>query len=317
MAVVAAVDLGGTSIKGALFSKDGKLLVKTSRPTERDKGYRHVLQNIKETVDNLCREMDIPLDRVRSVGIGVPALMSDGGNFVVLAPNLHWRDREFVRDFAGLVNKPVYCHNDANLAALGEWWQGSGREMQNLLMVTIGTGIGSGLILDGKLYTGLSGMAVEIGHMVVKANDGLVCSCGRSGCVETLTAAPGIVREAKRLAAQHETVLNRKQEIEAKDVYQAAAVGDRVARQVVDRAAYYLGVAVANVLTVLDLEGVIIGGGVASAGDTLLTPLRRVIREQLLFYDRRPVKVVLSQLGNEAGFYGAARWAMTKGGKTP
>ncbi len=315
MCVIASVDLGGTNIKAALFSVDGELLVKNSWPTEAEKGYQHVLENIVSIIRQLSDERQVSFEDIQGVGIGVPALMSERGRYVVMAPNLRWSNKELVKDLRALLTKPVYAHNDANLAALGEWWQGSGKGMENLLMVTIGTGIGSGLILDGKLYTGASGMGVEIGHMVVDISETNLCSCGRRGCLETYTAAPAVIDEALRLLGKGEqSSLLSTSRITAKDIYQAASSKDPIAEKVVNRAAFYLGTALANVLNLLDLNAVIIGGGVSNAGDTLLNPLKEVIKEEVLFFDRRPTKIIRSLLGNEAGMYGAALWVLSEGG---
>ena len=315
MCVIASVDLGGTNIKAALFSVDGELLVKNSWPTEAEKGYQYVLENIGSIIQQLSAKGQVFLDDIKGVGIGVPALMSERGRHLVMAPNLRWSNKELIKDLQALLAKPVYAHNDANLAALGEWWQGSGKGMENILMVTIGTGIGSGLILEGKLYTGASGMGAEIGHMVVDLSETNSCSCGRRGCLETYTAAPAVVGEALRLMAEGErSNFLSTRGITAKDVYQAANSKDPLAEKVVNRAALYLGTALANVLNLLDLDAVIIGGGVSNAGDTLLNPLKEVIKEEVLFFDRRPTKIIRSLLGNDAGMYGAALWVLSEGG---
>ncbi len=311
--VVAAVDLGGTAMKGALFTAGGKLVGKDACATEAERGYGHVLANIRRLVTALCRKSGIDFGRVKSVGVGVPAFMTAAGRQVVLAPNLGWRDKSFAADLANYLDKPVYCNNDANLAALGEHWQGIGSGIENLLMITIGTGIGSGMIINGELYQGNTGMAVEVGHMVIMAEDGYPCTCGRRGCVETLAAAPAIVREARKLMPQASGAFPGEGINEAKQVYRAAASGDSRAKEVVEKAAYFLGVALANILNFYELPLIIIGGGVSRAGDVLLKPLQEVVATETLFYSQRPAKVVLGQLGNDAGVYGAARWAVIEG----
>jgi len=308
LGIIAAIDLGGTAIKGALFDGTGPL-TKKNHPTEAKKGYGHVLQNIDQLIQRMADNKGIKVDEIRSVGVGVPAFMAEQGRRVVLAPNLGWSDVDFASDLAEQMQKPVFCNNDANLAALGEHWQGNGKDIENLLMVTIGTGIGSGLILNGELYQGKSGMAVEVGHMVIMAEGSHRCSCGRQGCVEALTAAPAIVREAKKLMDVPTDCLPDVNITEAKQVYQAAASGDKRALQVVEKAAYFLGVALANILNFYELDVIIIGGGVAQAGDILLNPLRRTVARETVFFQRRPTEILPGMLGNDAGVFGAARWA--------
>lgn len=307
---IAAVDLGGTAIKGALFTDKGSLVIKHSSSTESERGYTHVLKNIDALINQLCAQAGCDIKQVAKVGLGVPAFTSNAGKRVVLAPNLGWRDVCCAADLSRIVGLPVFCNNDANLAALGEYWQGMGRGTENMLMITIGTGIGSGLILAGELYQGTSGMAVEIGHMVIMAEDGPQCGCGRRGCVETLTSAPAVLSQAKKALRLPRGEWPAMTVTDVKQVYQAAADGDPRAAEIVERAAYYLGTALANILNFYELDRIVIGGGVSQAGGILLNPLRRVVERETIFYQRRPTEIVLGKLGNDAGIYGAARWAL-------
>jgi len=202
---------------------------------------------------------------------------------------------------------PAFLENDANVAALGEQWRGAGQGSANMVMVTIGTGIGGGIVLDGRLYTGANGAAGELGHAVIEPG-GPQCSCGRRGCLETLTSATAMVRMAREAMDRGvKTELSKEENLEARDIIMAARAGDRLALEIVEKAAYYLGIGLGNIINILNPDTIVIGGGVSRAGELLFEPLCRAARENCLESAGSIVRIVPAQLGNDAGFVGAAK----------
>ncbi|MDA8226992.1 MAG: ROK family glucokinase [Desulfitobacterium hafniense] len=298
---IIGIDLGGTNIKAALLDGQGNILAKKEIPTQADEGPEGVINRMAE----LARDLQPSEGSVLGVGIGIPGVLDYSNGKVIFAPNIHWRDvaaKALMEEKLGL---PVYLDNDANAAALGEKWCGAARGGQNVVVITIGTGIGGGVIINGRIYRGSAGSAGEIGHTVV-LEDGPQCNCGKKGCLETLTAAPAIVRMAgEAVEAGSSPGLAGLGSLEAKDVFAAAAKGDRGALDVVERAAHYLGMSIANVVNLLNPELVVIGGGVARAGEILFRPLRKRVKECALEVPAETVQVIPAQLGNDAGSVGA------------
>ncbi|MHB8170239.1 MAG: ROK family protein [Thermincolia bacterium] len=298
---IIGMDLGGTNIKAALLDQQGNILAKKEIPTQADQGSEAVIDRMV----GLAKGLHPQGGSVLGVGIGIPGVLDYSNGKVIFAPNIHWRDvavKALMEEKLGL---PVYLDNDANAAALGEKWCGAARGGQNVVVVTIGTGIGGGVIVNGRIYRGSGGSAGEIGHTVVMEN-GPQCNCGKKGCLETLTAAPAIVRMAgEAVGAGKSPLLAGLTTIEAKDVFAAASKGDLGALEVVEKAAYYLGMSIANVVNLLNPELVVVGGGVARAGEMLFKPLRKRVREWALEVPAETAQVIPAQLGNDAGSVGA------------
>lgn len=304
------IDLGGTYIKGALFNLTGTLLRQVELATEADCGPQHVVNRIALAAETLLTGESPVLKHqdLLGVGIGVPGNHDFANGIVIYSPNLpEWR-RIPVRDWlAKRLACDIYLDNDANAAILGELWQGAGRGYRHIAMITVGTGIGGGLILNGRLYRGAAGSAGEIGHTVV-ADGGPVCNCGIRGHLEALTAAPWLTRRAKEAlaAGRVSTLAARGALLEAKHIFQAGAEGDSLALELIAEAAHYLGIGLANLVNLLSPELIIVGGGVAKAGENLLQPIRSAIKEYALEVPAAVVKVVSAELGNSAGCYGGA-----------
>lgn len=308
------LDLGGTNIKGILLDSDGNIYTNTDIPTEAGDGPESVARRMAGMISVLEQAAKKAGRKATGVGIGIPGLPDQGTGDVVFAPNLGWKNVPLLKLLTTTVTLPVILENDANTAALGEQWLGAGRGSANMIMITIGTGIGGGLILNGKLYTGANGSAGEIGHTVINPQ-GPPCSCGRRGCLETYTSATAMIRMAREAIEQgKKTCLTSKDKIEARDIVTAALQGDETSAGIVDFAAQYLGIGIANMINILNPDKVVVGGGVAGAGDILFEPLISSVRQWSLEANVDAVKIVPAQLGNNAGCIGAASLALKQKG---
>ncbi|WP_143288728.1 ROK family protein [Calderihabitans maritimus] len=307
------IDIGGTNIKAGVVDTQGKVVRQAKIPTGREEGMEAVLKRVARLAGRLIEECGLEMEEVGGAGIGVPGIVNLERSMVLNAPNLGWYRqplRERLKEHLGL---PVLIDNDANLAAVGEYWVGAGNGESNFLMVTIGTGIGSGLILNGELYRGSTGAGAELGHMILD-REGYLCGCGNRGCLETLTSATAIVRRMKEaIEAGGDSILGHKKDFHARDVFDAALRGDKLSRQVVAEMADYLAIALANVVNLLDIPLIVVGGGVAQAGGILFERLRRGVKERILVPEDRPVRIIPARLGNAAGLIGAAKLAMDLG----
>lgn len=276
--IYVGVDLGGTAIKVGICNENGQLLHTYEGPTETDKGVDVVIGNIEKYVRHIVEESPYEWDQLKGVGAGVAGFTNVRDGIIVLAPNIGFRDVPIRALLENRIGKPVKIDNDANVAALGEAWAGAGKGIENCVCYTLGTGVGGGIIINGRIYQGSSGMAGEIGHIsVVPDLEAIQCGCGKMGCLETVSSATGIIRMAKDAVERGDrTSLALEDQIAAKEVFDAAKAGDEVALRIVNRAAFYLGKSMAAVAAVLNPELFIIGGGVSKAGDFLFEEMRRV-----------------------------------------
>lgn len=302
------IDVGGTTVKLGLFCEDGELLEKWEIPTRTEENGSHILPDIAKSVLDKLAELDISRDEVCGAGIGVPgATMPDG--FVEVCVNLGWKNLNPAKELEKLLcGIPVRCGNDANVAALGEFWQGGGKDYDSIAAVTLGTGVGGGIILNGDILVGSRGMGGEIGHFPVNREENEKCNCGGRGCLEQYASATGIVRLAKRhLAVSDElSVLRVSSRFTAKDVLDAAKAGDELAESVVDEAMSYLALGLTYVSYTVDPEVFVIGGGVSKAGEFLLEKLR-IHYDSYMKLKEDKAEIRLATLGNDAGIYGAAK----------
>lgn len=300
------VDVGGTTIKMGLFDVEGNVLEKWEIVTRTENGGVNVLPDIAKAVEDKMTEKSIAKEEVAGVGVGVPGPV-DGKGIVHRCVNLGW-DEFNVNDKLGeLVGMPVMAGNDANVAALGEMWKGGGQGHSNLVVVTLGTGVGGGIIIDGKILTGANGAGGEIGHIHVQDGEPEICGCGNNGCLEQYASATGVVRLAKRTLAKTDkaTVLNA-DTVTAKDVWDAVKEGDAVAIEVAEQFGKYLGEGLAAIAGVINPEAFVIGGGVSKAGEILLSYVEKNYKP-VVFHGSRDVKFTLATLGNDAGIFGAAK----------
>ena len=301
------VDVGGTSIKMGMFSHTGELLEKWEIPTrvDEDEDTDRILPDIAESIEKKRAEKN---GNIVGIGLGIPGPVTNDG-VVLKCANIHWpvfNVKEKLFDLTGVAN--IRVGNDANVAALGEMWKGGGRGYDSIVMVTLGTGVGGGVILGGKILTGTKGAAGEIGHLTVEYGEEETCNCGKKGCLEQYASATGIVRMAQKQMSPQSS-LAKLEEVTAKDIFDAAKAGDEYALHVVDEFARYLGVALANVAQILDPEAFVIGGGVARAGSIITGKVDKYYDENVMFA-LRDKQFHLAELGNDAGIYGAVRMVL-------
>ena len=300
------IDVGGTTIKLGCFRTDGTLLDKWEIPTRIDDGGKAIIPDAAREVQEKMKELGIAHREVQGVGIGVPGPVNDNGE-ISRAVNLHWGYKNLVQEMGEILELPVKAGNDANVAALGEMWQGAAKGCRNLIMVTLGTGVGGGIIVNGKIIAGAHGAAGEIGHACVEPKETQRCNCGNYGCLEQMAAATGIVRLAnKELSASDEDSLLRRERVTAKTVFDAYKQQDALASRVVRRFGEYLGNALAIFSCVVDPERIVIGGGVSKAGDVVVSAIEPYFRRDA-FPACKNIPIVLAMLGNDAGIYGTAK----------
>ena len=304
------VDVGGTSIKIGLFEADGTLLEKFKIPTRRENEGALVISDIADALKNRLEKRGDSLDSLMGVGIGVPGPILPGG-IVNRCVNIGWGIKNVSRELSELMDGiRVEVINDANAAALGEFWKGAGQGYHSIVMVTLGTGIGGGIVVDDRVVGGAHGAGGEIGHLKVRNDETEICNCGKAGCLEQYASATGIVRMAKRqLAARAEKGLLAADDFTAKDVINAAKQEDPVAMEVFDEVCRCLGEGLALVSCVADPEVIVIGGGVSAAGDFLLDRIRSYY-VPAVFHASRDTRFLLATLGNDGGIYGAAKMVL-------
>lgn len=306
MKYVFGVDIGGTTVKLGFFDTEGNILDKWEIPTRKELGGKYILPDIADSIADKLMENNITKEEVVGVGVGVPGPV-DADGVVFKAVNLGWDIFSVSNTLGDLVNLPVKAGNDANVAALGEMWKGGGKGHDDLVAVTLGTGVGGGIIVQGKLLAGATGAGGEIGHIHVEDNETDRCGCGKTGCLEQYGSATGIVRLATRtLEATDEASVLREDELTAKAVCDAAKAKDAVAVKVMEQFGEYLGRGLAAIACVVNPEVFVIGGGVSKAGEMLFDYIRPHY-EKYVFHGSKNTKFALATLGNDAGIVGAAR----------
>lgn len=299
------IDLGGTTVKIAYFDEPGNMIENWEIPTVTENNGSQILPDIAASISGYRKEKGIKDADLLGVGIGVPGPVDSKGN-VNRCVNLGWGTFNINEELSRLTGLPVAAGNDANVAALGEFWKGGGQGCHNMVFVTLGTGVGGGIVIEGKLLHGAHGAGAEIGHMVINRDETAVCGCGKRGCVEQYCSATGIVRMAKlALAASKETsVLRDFENLTCKDIFDAGKQGDKLALRVLDKYYAYMGEFLANVCDVVNPECVVIGGGVSKAGSVLLEGMEPYFKKYV-FHAASNVRFALASLGNDAGAYGA------------
>ena len=300
------VDVGGTSVKLGLFEIEGKLLDKWEIPTRKENHGEQILPDVAASILGKLEEKKIRREDVAGVGMGIPAPVDSEG-VVQQTANVGWGYKEVTRELSELLDgMRVEAGNDANVAAMGEMWLGAGRGEKNVVMVTLGTGVGGGVIVNGHMIVGHHGAGGEIGHICVNREEEDACGCGLHGCLEQYASATGIAKLARKaLSGEHEeTVLHG--EPSAKDVFDAVKAGDALATRIADEFGRYLGAALASLAVVVDPAVFVIGGGVSKAGPVLIPFVEKAFREKA-FFANKDTKIVLAELGNDAGICGAAR----------
>lgn len=304
---VFGVDVGGTTVKMGLFNKDGEVIDKWEIPTRTENHGENILPDVAASIKEKMAQKSIVKEDVEGVGIGTPGPVEKNG-VVHQAVNLGWPEMNMKEELTTLLDgMRVEGGNDANVAALGEMWKGGGQGHKNLVAVTLGTGVGGGIIINGEIMTGATGSGGEIGHIHVEDNETEACNCGNFGCLEEYASATGITRLANRaLQASDKDSVLRNGEVSAKTVFDAVKVGDELAIEVAKQFGEYLGKALGVIAAIVNPEIFVIGGGVSKAGDILFDYIRPPF-ERTAFHGSRNVIFALATLGNDAGIYGAAR----------
>ena len=304
------IDIGGTTVKMGLFDEKGDMLEKWEIVTRKENNGENILPDIVKSIKEKNTEKSIETDDILGIGMGVPGPITEDGR-VLKCANLGWGIFSVADEMSKLTG--VKVGNDANVAALGEQWRGGGRGFDNIVMVTLGTGVGGGIIMDGKILTGENGAAGEIGHITVNPKETLTCGCGCKGCLEQYSSATGVIRMAKeRLEASDKPSELRKfaaDEIGGKEVFDAYKAGDELAAEAVNEFAIYLGMGLGNVASVVDTQAFVIGGGLSKNGPVVIDIVKEQYKKNVMFALKN-TEFRLAELGNDAGMYGAVRMVL-------
>jgi glucokinase len=319
MPPVLAVDIGGTKIIIATISNNGSILAQDRCPTLADEGARAVVDRLFSAIDRLLDKNNLEPSQLSGISMAVAGAIDSGRGLITVSPNLPgWRDVPLGDMARERYHVEAFLVNDASAAALGEHRFGAGKGVSNLILLTLGTGIGGGIIINNEMYDGTGGSAGEIGHMVIDVN-GPECACGNRGCLEALASGTAIARDAiKRIRQGEKSALvdmvgGKIESITTDKIGDAAQNGDLLALDVLSRAGKYLGVGMANLVNIFNPDMIILGGGMAKMGDLFLDPAKRVVAEKAFPISAQAVRIVTAQLGDEAGVYGAAALAFEQG----
>ena len=309
--VIYGVDIGGTSVKMGLFDQKGDVLEKWEIPTRKENSGEEILPDIARSIQEKNAEKGISQEDVLGIGMGVPGPITEDGK-VLKCVNLGWgifSVAEKVRELTGV--EKVKVGNDANVAALGEQWRGGGRGFDSIVMVTLGTGVGGGVVLNGKILTGANGAAGEIGHLPVKADETRTCGCGKKGCLEQYSSATGLMRKARELVENTDTpsMMRDYEQLTGKEIFAAYEAGDDLAKEVGEEFAEFLGLGLAQVAQVLDPQAFVIGGGVSKNGPVVTDVIKDKYVKNVMFA-LQGTEFRLAELGNDAGMYGAVKMVL-------
>jgi glucokinase len=306
------VDIGGTTIKMALISLNGDLIYSWELDTDKRERGRYIPTTIARSIDQKLNELKQTKNRLIGIGVGAPGPVNVEDGSIEVAVNLGWENFPLQHILELETGLPVVVDNDANIAAIGEMWKGAGKGAKNLICVTLGTGVGGGIIVNGEVIHGVNGAGGEIGHITSVPKGGSPCNCGKSGCLETVASATGIVRLALKELSSTDNIsrlrdyYKKQQTITAKLVFDTSNEGDVLAKSVIQQAAYHLGFALANLANGLNPEKIVIGGGISKAGNTLLEPLKGEFARFAFPRVAQDVEIVTATLGNNAGVIGGA-----------
>lgn len=304
------VDVGGTNVKIALVDKNGAIAYSNTVPTRAEMGYEYTISNIKQAINDLMKESKTSKDVIEGIGFGFPGLIDCDNGIVRVLPNIPgWINVPIASIIEKEFGIPVKVDNDVRCAALGEFNFGAGRGCKNLVCITVGTGIGSGLIVNGKLVRGADNLAGEIGHIKLQMSGGSLCGCGDTGCLESFASGPAIVSMAEEYIKGGKSTKYRElanPDITPYVVAEAAKQGDGVAKRIYEIVGEYIGVGLSSVINLLNPEKIVIGGGVADAGDLLFDPIKRAIANRAMPIQAASVQIVPAELGNSAGVIGAS-----------
>ncbi|MBP2258106.1 ROK family glucokinase [Virgibacillus alimentarius] len=307
--VIIGLDIGGTSIKIGFLQRDGNIIHKWEIPTNKSNNGIYIVDEIWQSITEQLVSLEMDKKEIVKIGTGAPGFIEKETGMVYETTNMGWKNFELAKRLKELANVPVYVENDANMAALGENWKGSGNQAKDLIFVTLGTGVGSGIIANGKILNGRNGTAGEIGHLTVEPG-GYLCNCGRKGCLETIASATGVVRQAMDKMEEHPksslaAYYKENGIITSKEIFKFASQGDTICGEIVTRTTDMLGVALADVSVIINPSKIIIGGGMSKAGDALLEPVAHAFHKHALGRISEVCEITIATLGNDAGIIGA------------
>ncbi len=315
MKYYAGIDLGGTFVKCGIVSEEGELLIKDKMPTQRGRSFAEIAGDMARLAGALAEKAGVSLS---GAGVGSPGVVDSKNGAIVYSCNLNWRNAALAEEMESVLGVPVCVTNDANAAALGEQFIGAGKGFRNVVFVTLGTGVGGGIVIDGKLFEGFRSAGAEIGHTVIRMN-GERCGCGRKGCFEAYASATALIRQTRRAMEKHPESEMWKlcggdpEKADGRTSFDGMRAGVRTAKTVVKNYIGYLSEGVTNLCNEFRPEAVLLGGGISAEGDTLVKPLSELVDRKVYGgTDYAPVKILKASLGNDAGMFGAARFAMLR-----
>ncbi|CAG9609366.1 ROK family glucokinase [Pseudoneobacillus rhizosphaerae] len=310
---IVGVDLGGTTTKLAFINTYGEIIHKWEISTDKEEDGKYIVINIAKAIDQKLQELDLTKDKLIGIGMGAPGPVDTKTGVIYNAVNLGWNTHFPLRDMLEVeTSLQAVIDNDANCAALGEMWKGAGNGAKDLVCITLGTGVGGGVIANGQIVQGVSGAAGEIGHITSVPVNGARCNCGKTGCLETIASATGIVRIASNMLENNTSsgelmgIYQKEGHVSAKNVFDAARNGDKIANSVIEEVSFYLGLALANIANTLNPEKMVLGGGVSKAGQILLNPIKENFGKYSFPRVKESTEIAIATLGNDAGVIGAA-----------
>ncbi|MEC5422255.1 ROK family glucokinase [Virgibacillus sp. C22-A2] len=307
---IIGIDIGGTTVKIGMITNNGEIIDKWEIPTNTTNSGKSIIGDVWTSIERKLAVTNMKKTTILGIGIGAPGFIDGESGFVYEAVNIGWKEYNLAVELTGRSNLPVFLENDANIAALGENWKGAGNQARNLFAITLGTGVGGGIIANGEILNGDNGMAGEIGHITLDPN-GLPCNCGRRGCLETVASATGIVRQAMD-AIEHgasNSLLNHYRDngrVSAEDIFKLAGNGDSTCKKIIKNTANALGLIIANMGTIINPSKVLIGGGVSKAGEQLRLEIEHAFQDYALPRVKSICEIKIAKLGNDAGIIGGA-----------
>jgi len=305
------VDMGGTKIAAGIVDPQGNILAKDSIPTLRERGYKEVIKDMAELILRLIKTYNFDVKDFEYIGVGIPGSINKKEGILIYANNFDYNNAPIATELQKYINLPVYLENDANCAALGEYVAGAAIGTKNSVTITLGTGIGGGIVLGGKIYSGFNDAAGELGHTVI-ASGGEKCTCGREGCWEAYASATALIAQTKKAVLENpDSIINRLvdkdlEKIDAKTAFDAERLGDRTGAQVVEQYIKYLAEGLTNIINIFTPEILAIGGGVSKEGENLLGRVREMVEKNIYFKGEPKTRIVQAKMGNDAGIVGAA-----------
>lgn len=300
------IDLGGTNIAVGLVDENYKIVARDSKPTQIGRDYDEIIKDMGEVANKLIKDNNLSLDDIKYIGIGAPGVLDNENGIATDNSNFHWTNYPIREKLQQYINKPVYLGNDANVAAWAEYISGCGKGAKNFLMLTLGTGVGGGIILNGKLHSGSHNIGAEIGHTTFKAG-GNQCGCGNKGCVEAYCSATALIKMAEKDVSKYpDSVIAKAEKINARVVVDAARENDEYGVKLFNEYVSNLAQVCASIINFLDPDVIALGGGVANAGDFLLDKVNEEVKQYVTFSSMMATKIMKAEMGNDAGIIGAA-----------